>query len=69
METRFRIPFTDEVDIDSKQMFCGMPSSLRTAGLLKGWFFLEGDQKPTTLKVKRLLRGFNKTSGSLYSEF
>lgn len=69
METRFRISFEDEADIDSKQMFWWDALTYMDSWLVLGVAFLEGDQKPRTLKIVGHLRRFSRISGSLFSQF
>lgn len=69
VETRFRIFFKDEADIDSKQMF-RWDALTYNSWLVLGVAFLEGDQKPRTFNIMGILEGsVNPRKGSLLSEF
>ena len=69
METRFKISFEDEANIDSEQMFWWDVLTYMDSWLVLGVVFLEGDEKPRTLIVVGHLRRFSKALGSPLSQF
>lgn len=69
METRFKTSFEDEADIDLKQKFWWDALTYMDNWLVSGVAFLEGDQKPKTLKIMGHLRRLSEDLGSLLSLF